>query len=213
MKKITILIVDDHALIREAWSLILNEDPLFGVVAECGTAEIAIELVKELQPDIVLLDINLPGMNGLQAIPFIRKFSPSTRIIGISVHTQPSYARQMMKEGAAGYITKNSSTEELFHALKEIQAGRKYICKEIRDILAEQVICGQGAKGINDLSIREMEVVGLLKKGFSSKEIADTLFLSVKTVEIHRYNVLKKLNLRNTAALINFVNQNYSNVD
>ena len=167
MKKITILIVDDHALIRGAWSFILNEDPLFGVIAECGTAEAAIELVKKFQPDVVLLDINLPGMSGLQATPLIRKFSPSTKILGISVHTHPSYVRQMMKEGAAGYITKNSTTEEMFHALKEIRRDKKYISKEIRDILAEQEICGPGTKGINDLSAREMEIVGFLKKGFS----------------------------------------------
>lgn len=211
MKKITILIVDDHTLIREAWSFILNEDPSLQVVAECGTAEEAIELAKNLRPDVVLLDVNLPGMNGLQATPRICKFSPASKILGISMHTQPSYARQMIKEGAMGYITKNSPREEMLHALKEVYAGRKYMCQEIRDILAEQVICGEHEKGINGLSKREIEMISYLKKGFSSKEIADTLSLSVKTVEVHRYNILKKLNLRNTAALVNFINQNYSN--
>lgn len=214
MEKISILIVDDHTLIRETWSFILNEDPSFSVVAACGTAEEAIEQAKTLRPDIVILDVNLPGMNGLEATPLFRKFSPGSKILGVSMHTQPTYARQMIKKGASGYITKNSSRQEMFHAIKEVYEGRKYICEEIRDILTEQMINGNTQeKGINDLSHREVEIIDFIKKGYSSKEIAKALYISVKTVEVHRYNILKKLNLKNAAALVNYINRHYSGAD
>ena len=192
----------------------MNEDPLFSVVAACGTAEEAIEQAKNLRPDIIILDVNLPGMNGLEATPLFRKFSPGSKILGVSMHTQPTYARQMIKKGASGYITKNSSRQEMFHAIKEVHEGRKYICEEIRDILTEQMINGgTQEKGINDLSHREVEIIDFIKKGYSSKEIAKALFISVKTVEVHRYNILKKLNLKNAAALVNYINRHYSGAD
>jgi DNA-binding NarL/FixJ family response regulator len=208
MEKITILIADDHTLVRETWSFILNTDPRFKVIAESGSGEDAIEMAKQLRPQIVIMDINLPGMNGIEATQLIRKYSPGSRILGVSLHTQPTYARKMIQKGAMGYVTKNSSREEMFKAIMEIQAGRKYICEEIKNILSEQVIGGgddqQG--GLNSLSQREIEIITFIKKGNSSKEIADTLNISVKTVEVHRYNILKKLNLKNAAALVNFIN-------
>ena len=207
MDKISILIADDHTLVRETWSFILNTDPRFTVVAESGSGEEAVELAKKLRPNIVIMDINLPGMNGIEATQQIRKFSPGSRILGVSLHTQPTYARKMMQKGAMGYVTKNSSREEMFKAILEIQSGKKYICDEIKNILSEQVISGDDPQtGLNSLSQREIEIISFIKKGYSSKEIADALNISVKTVEVHRYNILKKLNLKNAAALVNFIN-------
>jgi two-component system invasion response regulator UvrY len=207
MDKISILIADDHTLVRETWSFILNTDPRFSVVAESGSGEEAVEMAKKLRPNIVIMDINLPGMNGIEATQQIRKFSPGSRILGVSLHTQPTYARKMMQKGAMGYVTKNSSREEMFKAILEIQSGKKYICDEIKNILSEQVISGEDPQtGLNSLSQREIEIIAYIKKGFSSKEIADSLSISVKTVEVHRYNILKKLNLKNAAALVNFIN-------
>lgn len=207
MDKISILIADDHTLVRETWSFILNTDPRFSVIAESGSGEEAVELAKKLRPNIVIMDINLPGMNGIEATQQIRKYSPGSRILGVSLHTQPTYARKMMQKGAMGYVTKNSSREEMFKAIMEIQSGKKYICDEIKNILSEQVISGDDPQtGLNSLSQREIEIIAYIKKGFSSKEIADALSISVKTVEVHRYNILKKLNLKNAAALVNFIN-------
>lgn len=207
MDKISILIADDHTLVRETWSFILNTDPRFSVVAESGSGEEAVEMAKKLRPNIVIMDINLPGMNGIEATQQIRKYSPGSRILGVSLHTQPTYARKMMQKGAMGYVTKNSSREEMFKAILEIQSGKKYICDEIKNILSEQVISGDDPQtGLNSLSQREIEIIAYIKKGFSSKEIADALSISVKTVEVHRYNILKKLNLKNAAALVNFIN-------
>ncbi|MEJ7912312.1 MAG: response regulator transcription factor [Chitinophagaceae bacterium] len=214
MEKISILIADDHTLVRETWSFILNTDPRFSVIAESGSGEEAIELAKKLRPNIVIMDINLPGMNGIEATQQIRKFSPGTKILGVSLHTQPTYARKMIQKGAMGYVTKNSSREEMFKAIIEIQNGKKYICDEIKNILSDQVISGDDVQtGLNSLSQREIEIISHIKKGSSSKEIAEALNISVKTVEVHRYNVLKKLNLKNAASLVNFINNSQLDFD
>jgi two-component system invasion response regulator UvrY len=214
MDKISILIADDHTLVRETWSFILNTDPRFTVVAESGSGEEAVELAKKLRPQIVIMDINLPGINGIEATQQIRKYSPGTKVLGVSLHTQPTYARKMMQKGAMGYVTKNSSREEMFKAIMEIQNGKKYICDEIKNILSEQVIAGDDPQaGLNSLSQREIEIISFIKKGFSSKEIADSLNISVKTVEVHRYNILKKLNLKNAAALVNFINNSQLDIE
>jgi two-component system invasion response regulator UvrY len=207
MEKITILIADDHTLVRETWTYILNTDPRFKVVAQSRSGEEAVELAKELRPNVVIMDINMPGMNGIEATHMIRKFSPGSKILGVSLHTQPAYARKMVQKGAMGYVTKNSSCEEMFKAIIEIHNKRKYICEEIKAILSEQVINGDEQQaGLNALSGREIEIIGFIKKGFSSKEIAEALGISVKTVEVHRYNTLKKLNLKNSAAMVNYIN-------
>jgi len=210
MAKTTILIADDHTLVRETWSLILNTHPAFSVIAEAECAEHAIELAKHLNPDVVIMDINMPGMSGINATQQIQKCSPSSKVLGVSMHTQPMYAREMMQNGARGYVTKNSSREEMFEAISEVQKGNKYICKEIKNIIAEQMLHVKGeAAGINALSKREMEIILYVKKGLLSKEIAEEMNISIKTVEVHRYNILKKLNLKNAAALVNFINTNY----
>jgi two-component system invasion response regulator UvrY len=207
MEKITILIADDHTLVRETWSFILNSDPRFYVIAECGSGEEAVELSKDLRPAVVIMDINLPGINGIEATELIRKYSPGSKILGVSLHTQPTYARKMMQKGAMGYVTKNSSRQEMFKAILEVHSGKKYVCEEIKNILSEQIISGDDQQsGLNALSQREIEIISFIKKGHSSREIADSLNISVKTVEVHRYHVLKKLNLKNSAALVNFIN-------
>jgi two-component system invasion response regulator UvrY len=208
MNPIHIIIIDDHMLVREAWGMILNKDPRFLVVAQSGDAEQGIEFCRQHRPEIVLLDINLPGMSGMDAVPLIRKFAPCTKIIGVSLHTQVAYVRKMMQSGASGYITKNSHKEEMIEALIEVYEGRKYICKEIKDILAVGMMGEETEeRNVNALSIREIQIIDLVRKGFSSKEIARAISISVKTVEVHRYNILKKLHLKNAAALVNFMNQ------
>lgn len=207
MKKITILIADDHTLVRETWSFILNSDPRFRVVAECRSGEEAVELAKKFTPDFVIMDISLTGMNGLEATEQIRKLSPASKILGVSIHNQPAYAKKMMQKGAMGYVTKNSSKDEMFRAIEEINEGRRYICNEIKNIISENALIAEDEQaGISNLSHREIEIIALIKKGLSSKQVAESLHISTKTVEVHRYNVLKKLKLKNTAALVNFIN-------
>ena len=207
MDKITILLVDDHKLIRESWSFILNSDSRFQVIGETSNAEEAVEIAKEKRPKIVLMDINMTPVNGFEATKLVRKFSPGARIIGISMHSMPAYARRMLQVGAMGYVTKNSSKDELLTAITEVSEGRKYVCEEVKNILAQQELVEEGGPpDMNVLSRRELDIVQLIKEGMSSKEIALKLDISLKTVEVHRYNILKKLSLKNTAALVNFIN-------
>lgn len=188
--------------------MILNKDERFSVIAECGEALQGVELCRQHRPDIVLLDINLPGMSGMDAVPLIRKFAPCTKIIGVSLHTQVAYVKKMMRSGASGYITKNSHKEEMMDALMEVYEGRKFICGEIKDILATGMMKGETEeKNLNALSVREIQIINFIRKGLSSKEIAQAISISVKTVEVHRYNILKKLHLKNAAALVNYMNQ------
>lgn len=204
--KITILIVDDHKLIRDTWSFILNSDERFRVIAETDSGQQAIELASSNNPEIILMDINMSPMNGFEATKEIRKISPSSKIIGVSMHSQPAYAKKMLQMGASGYITKNSSKEEMITAISEVAAGNKYICNEVKTILSEQILEDAEKPDVNLLSQREVEIIDLIKQGQSSKEIAQHLNITLKTVEVHRHNILKKLNLKNTAALVNFIN-------
>ena len=204
--EITILIVDDHKLIRDTWSFILNSDPRFQVIAESDSGKEAIDLAENNRPNIILMDINMSPMNGFEATKEIRKVSPESKIIGVSMHSQPAYAKKMLQVGAMGYITKNSSKEEMIGAISEVAQGNKYICHEVKAILSEQILEDNEKPDINLLSQREIEIIELIKQGQSSKEIAQQLNITLKTVEVHRHNILKKLNLKNTAALVNFIN-------
>jgi DNA-binding NarL/FixJ family response regulator len=212
-QKITILIAEDHLLVREAWAYMLNNDPRFRVIAETCDGNEAIELARQLKPDVVILDINLRGRNGIEAVPLIVHHSPGSRILGVSWLTHPTYSRRMIQNGALGYISKNSPGHEMLKAIEEVNAGRQYICEETRNMY-ESVTSGKTSqRGINSLSHREVEVIEQIKKGCSSKEIAEMLNISKKTIEVHRYNIMRKLNIRNVASLVNYINHSQLDLD
>ncbi len=189
------------------WRQMLSADPAIEVVGDTGTLKEGIEMTINKRPDIVLLDINLGLEPGIDAVPYIRKSTPGTRIIVVSMHTQPSYAKKMLQLGARAYITKNSSNEEMVEVVNEVMKGNIYMCSEIKDIIEEQFInTDRSQPDIKNLSLREIEIIKLIKNGLSSKEISAQLNISIRTTEVHRYNILKKLKLSNTAALINFIN-------
>ena len=205
-EQITVLIADDHTLFRETLRVFINLDNRFKVIAECDTAEQAIEVAQQTLPQVILMDINFQGMNGILATQTIHKKCPDIKILGISVHNQPDYAKRMIKYGASGYITKGASTAELFHAMIELKKGNTYVGKEVKDILAEQVTGQEDpSEGYDSLSIREKEVVHLIAEGYTPNKIAEKLSIQPKTVEVHRYNSIKKLNLKSTKALIQFL--------
>jgi len=208
MNKITILLVDDHKLIRDSWCYILNNDPRFQVIGDKGDGDEAIEFARIKKPQIVLMDVNMTPVNGFDATRQIRKYSPGSKVIGISMYCMPAYAKRMLQMGAMGYVTKNSSKDEMFEAIMEVNNGKKYVCDEVKDILAQHEL--EDEEGVhpdlNVLSRREMDIIRLIKEGMSSKKIASQLDISLKTVEVHRYNILKKLGLKNTASLVNFIN-------
>jgi len=208
MNRIRILIAGDAKLNRDTWTYMLNHDARFIVVATCSDAEQAVEQTIDKRPDVVLMDINTAFLAGLEATRKISKQQPGAQVISISSFSHPQYVKKMMQVGALGYVTKNSSRQEMLHAIVEVSQGNKYICSEIKDIIAEQTL-GEEDKSrpdINSITNRELEIVKLIKEGASSKEIAAQLSISLRTVEVHRHNILKKLQLRNTASLINFIN-------
>lgn len=201
------MIVDDHTLIRETWSFLLGRDEKFEVIAEVGDGQRAIEIARDKRPNIVLLDINMAPLNGFDVLKMIRKLSPGSKVIAVSMHSQPAYAKKMLRLGAKGYVTKNSPRQEMVDAIMDVTAGNTYICQEVKNILSEQMLGeDEGAAGLNQLSEREIEVINQIRDGLSSKEIADRLGISIKTVEVHRHNILKKLKVKNTASLINYIN-------
>jgi len=135
MKKSSIIIIDDHKLIREMWVRLFAGNSKVEITGEGATLQEAIEMVTNHKPDIVLLDINLPDASGLDAVPLIRKSSPGTRIIAVSMHDQPAYAKKMLQLGAKAYVTKNSQYDEMLKAVEEVMNDRIYVCKEIADFL------------------------------------------------------------------------------
>jgi DNA-binding NarL/FixJ family response regulator len=203
---INILIADDHKLIRETWTFILNRDTRFKVIGSCSNSEEAVKMSKEKHPDVVLMDINMVPFSGIEATRRIREVSPDSRIIGVTMHSQPAYAKKMLQLGASGYVTKNSSKEEMINAILEVSRGNKFLCEEIKELISEANEDPASVSAINSLTEREMDVINLIKQGSSSKDISLKLDISIKTVEVHRHNILKKLKLKNAASLIHFMN-------
>jgi DNA-binding NarL/FixJ family response regulator len=208
MEKITVLISDDHQLVLDSWRYLLNADGRFHVVAVANGGMQAVELAANYRPRIVLMDINMTGseIDGFEATRLIRKAAPGSKIIGVSMHSMPAYVKRMLKSGASGYVTKSSSLQEMIKTILEVNESRVYICEEVKNIIIKNEIEPANGPDINLLSKRELEVIQYISRGLSSKEISGELHLSLKTIEVHRYNILKKLKLPNSAALVNFVN-------
>ena len=203
---ISILIADDHKLIRETWTYILNSDTRFKVIGSCSNSEDAVKMSKQKHPDVVLMDINMIPFSGIEATRQIREVSPKSYVIGVTMHSQPSYAKKMMQHGASGYVTKNSSREEMVNAILEVSKGNKFLCEEIKELISESNQDPNALSAINSLTEREMDVVNMIVQGSQSKDISAKLNISIKTVEVHRHNIFKKLNLKNSVALIHFMN-------
>lgn len=208
VKKIKILLVEDHLIVREAWRYLLIDHPEFDLCGEAGTGEEAIELVAEMQPDVVMMDINLPGISGLNATEIIVSKNPGTRVLIVSMHNQAPYAVAAFKKGAMGYITKSSSTQEVFKALHLISGGQKYVCEELNGVFIDEMIHSTERADLFKLLTRqEKKIIVHLQNGESSKKIAEEMNISRRTVEVHRYHILKKLNLPNTVALVSYMSK------
>lgn len=206
MKRITVLLIDDHRLMMEAWAIVLGQNKQFKVVGQSADPAQAIELAETHKPDIVLTDINMSPIDGFAVTEKILEISPSSGIIGVSMHNIPLYAKKMLRIGGKGYVTKNSSKDELVKAIQEVYEGNIYICKEIKDILAnEQLDDNNDMMKLYSLTEKELDIISYVKQGLSSREIAEKKEVTLKTVEVHRYNILKKLGLPNTAALITYI--------
>jgi DNA-binding NarL/FixJ family response regulator len=186
---------------------LLESEPRFRVVGEAGDGLEAARLVERLQPDVLVLDMMMPGLHGLNVARQIRKRSPATRVVILSMHKDESYVLEALKNGAAAYVLKDSSAEELVKAVNEAVAGRRYLSPPLSDSAVEVYVQSSRTAAMDayeSLSDREREVLQLAAEGQTNAEIGKRLFISPRTVEIHRANMIKKLGLRNQADLIRY---------
>jgi two-component system invasion response regulator UvrY len=209
-KKITILVVDDFALIRDAWKTLLERNG-FEVIAAVGEGQRAIDYARDKRPHLILLDINMTPVNGFDVLKETRRVSPGTKVIAVSGHPHSSYVKQMIKGGAKGYITKNTPADEFIEIINRVMEGEeKVVCQDATNIMNNEIFDSteeEIRKGYNALSQREIEVIRCIVEGLNSKQIADKLNRSIKTVEVHRHNVLKKMKMKNTASLIKYITE------
>jgi DNA-binding NarL/FixJ family response regulator len=208
-KKVRIIIADDHLLIAETWATLINLDPEFEVVKVYDNTKTMIDEITEIRPDVAILDININPFSGIEATTMIKKLAPGTKIIGVSMHNQPSFAKKMIRNGATGYVTKNSSKLEMYDAIRSVMKGEKFICAEIQRNITNQLLVEEEDNKLSKLTEREIEIIKLIKNGSTNKEIAETLFLSPRTVETHRARILKKLGLKNSLSLVKYINESF----
>ena len=205
----TILIADDHKLFREALINLLSDSPELEIVADVENGKDAYEKVMILKPDLILMNIDMPVLNGIEATALIKKQLPDTKIIGLSRHTNKYYIKLMLEAGANGYLCKSCSYQQLIEAIEKVTAGKKYLSDEITGVLIDDFIKGDGHDHIIDgLTKRELEVLKLYAEGSSTREISENIFVSIKTVGTHKQNILRKLNLKTTTDLIRYALKN-----
>ncbi len=206
--KYRIVIAEDHTILREGLRSLLSTDPEFEVVAEARDGHEAIHHSEKLKPDLILTDLSMPRMNGMEAVREIKKRSPDTKIIVLTVHKNEEYILATLRAGADGYVIKDSTHSELVMAIKSVLSGKSFLSPEISEKVIEGYL--EGRKKLKaftpweTLTQREREILKLIAEGYKNKEIADELCISVKTVEKHRANLMEKLDLHNASVLTAF---------
>jgi DNA-binding NarL/FixJ family response regulator len=201
------VLADDHKVVRQGLRAVLEAEPKFRVIGEAGNGLDAIRLVDRLHPDVVVLDLMMPGLNGLEATRQIRKRSSKTHVVVLSMHKDESYVIEALKNGAAAYVLKDASAEELVKAVREAAADRHYLSPPLSDSAIGaymQKATAPGTDLYNSLTEREREVLQLAAEGHTNAEIGKRLFISSRTVEVHRANMMQKLGLRNSSELIRY---------
>ena len=206
MSKLRIFLADDHETVREGLKMIINGQSDMEVVGEAGDGRGALERIPLVSPDVVLMDISMPNMNGLRATQKIKAQFPRTRVVMITRHGDQGYVQELLKAGASGYVLKQSAATELLRAIRTVAEGKSFLDPAI----TEQVVSGfagrldRGDHTMASLSDRETEVLKAIARGYSNKEIAARMNLSVKTVEAHKANSMKKLGLRGRIDIVSY---------
>ncbi len=205
-RKIRLLLVDDHPLVREGIRSCLHPHKQLEIVGEAADGREALAKAKELNPDIVLMDINLPRTNGLEATRLLRREAPQTRVLILTVHNNKEYVLQIVRAGARGYVLKDTSPGELVQAIEQVNRGEAFFSADVARFVLNDYVTSSGRRksGEEELSDREREVLALIAEGYSNKSIASKLGLSVRTVETHRARIMRKLNTHSTAGLTKF---------
>ena len=207
-KQYRIVIAEDHTILRDGLKALLSSAPDFEIVGEAEDGRDAIRCVERLIPDLVLMDLSMPRMGGMDAIREVKKRYPETKIIALTVHKEEEYVLTTLQAGADGYVLKDATHAELLMAIKNVLMGKPYLSPGVSEKVIEGYL--DGKKTVKDksawqtLTEREREILKLIAEGYKNKEVADYLCISLKTVEKHRANLMKKLDLHNTAALTAF---------
>jgi len=204
---IKVLLVDDHAIIREGLRSLLNKQPEMEVIADTDDGRKAIELVRELLPNIVIMDITMPGLNGIEATRQIIAEFPDVKVIALSIHSKRRYVADMLSAGATGYILKECLFDELVQAIKAVAAGGRYLSPRITDVVVSDYVKRLSASAdspFEALKTREREVLQLVAEGKSTKQIALDLHVSTKTIEANRRQIMEKLNIHSVAELTKY---------
>jgi len=208
MPKISVLLVEDHHVVRKGISYLLSLEEDIDLVGEAEDGNEAVKMAKDLCPDVVVMDITMPNLNGIDAVKQIKKAIPETKVMILTMHTREQYIRQALREGASGYLLKESTQEELVNAIRTVHKGGVALSPSIsRFVLKEYVRQADPKKAVDSLELltdRERQVLRLIAEGKTNKEIAKCLSISKSTVNIHRTNIMQKLDIHDTAGLVRY---------
>lgn len=212
MDKIRIIITDDHALLRSGLKALLNSSPQFDVIGEAGDGVEAIHMVEKLSPDVLILDLSMPGMGGVDCVKELRSRQLPCHILVLTMYDDEEYIKEVMKAGADGYILKKCADTELIEGILKVHSGKKYLNETISQTLIDSLLRTTGNKDNSRdpyilLSSREREVLRFIAQGHTNSEIAQMLSLSAKTVDTYRSRIMNKLNLRKKSELVNYAVQ------
>jgi DNA-binding NarL/FixJ family response regulator len=204
---IRVLIADDHTIMRAGLRSLLEKEDQIEVVAEAENGRRAVQLAVEHEPDVVVMDVSMPDLNGIEATSQVLESLPEAKVIALSMHTDKRFVMGMLRAGASGYLLKDCASQELANAIVSVASNKKYLSPDIAGVVIEDSLYGlqqEGETVSSLLSAREREVLQLIAEGWSTKQIAAHLYVSVKTVETHRRQIMKKLDLHNIAELTKY---------
>jgi DNA-binding NarL/FixJ family response regulator len=207
MNKLRIFIADDHALLRDGLKALVRAQPDMEIIGEAETGQVAWTKAKELLPDVVIMDISMPELNGVKATELLRQECPAVKVVALTAYKDKGYLDQLLKAGASGFVLKLSAAEELIQAIRMVAAGGVYLDKQMAEKVADTYIRRQSLRGDTkhrELTEREEEVLRLIARGNSNKEISALLAISVKTVESHKANLMEKLELRSRTEIVKY---------
>ncbi len=214
MKKTRIIIADDHSVVRSGLRLLLQSSPDFTVVAEAEDGEEAVALVDRHKPDVVIMDISMPKLNGIEATGIMKQSNPELKIIILTVHEDEEYVYQMLRAGASGYVLKSAGKKEIFAAIESALSGERFFSPGISKLIIEGFIKRDKEQlqaqeqlqmhSKQQLTKREIEVLQYIAQGFTNRKIAEALFLSIRTINTHRTNLMQKLDIHDTARLVRY---------
>jgi DNA-binding NarL/FixJ family response regulator len=207
MSKIRLLLVDDHQIVRAGLRMLFLAEPDMEIVGEVGSGTEALEAVQELQPEVVIMDVAMPGLNGIEATRQIKEASPDTAVLALTMHEDEQYFFEMLNAGASGYIPKRAAPDDLVSAIRAVSRGNIFLHSTLARFVVKDVLdrpASDATEAAEELTPREREVLTYIAEGYTNREIAEALIISVKTVDRHRENIIQKLNLHSGIELVKY---------